>query len=146
MGGQSPRYKEASSELDFVLLDHAGQTPTRRQSMASSATAEACDLWPVPIILGAVVVTLKLFDDNGLLRELLETRGESGVLVIDGGGSMRCALIVGTLAQLARNMGWAGIVVNGCVRDVDDINACDIGVRASASHPRKPNKKGIGER
>ncbi|GKD67863.1 putative 4-hydroxy-4-methyl-2-oxoglutarate aldolase 3, partial [Tanacetum coccineum] len=68
----------------------------------------------------------------------LETKGEGRVLVIDGGGSMRCALVGGNIGQLAQNMGCAGIVVNGCIRDV--------GVRALASHPQKSNKRGVGEK
>ncbi|KAK7412229.1 hypothetical protein VNO78_03679 [Psophocarpus tetragonolobus] len=92
------------------------------------------------------IVTVKVFEDNVLVRELIETKGEGRVLVIDGGGSLRCALLGGNLAQLAQNMGWAGIVVNGCVRDVDEINACDIGVRALASHPLRSNKKRTGEK
>ncbi|XP_015580896.2 putative 4-hydroxy-4-methyl-2-oxoglutarate aldolase 3 [Ricinus communis] len=133
--------------------------------MAAVATAEACDsnaalsasgdlraLQPVFKIYGqsrafsGPIVTLKVFEDNVLVRELLETRGEGRVLVIDGGGSMRCALVGGNLGQLAQNMGWAGIIVNGCIRDVDEINGCDIGVRALASHPMKSNKKGMGEK
>ncbi|KAL3851067.1 hypothetical protein ACJIZ3_012949 [Penstemon smallii] len=133
--------------------------------MASLATAEACDtnsgllasgdirvLAPVFQIYGQCrafsgpIATLKVYEDNVLVRELLETRGEGRVLVIDGGGSMRCALVGGNLGQLAQNMGWAGIVVNGCIRDVDEINDCDVGVRALASHPQKSNKRGIGEK
>ncbi|KAF3968642.1 hypothetical protein CMV_007502 [Castanea mollissima] len=64
----------------------------------------------------------------------------------DGGGSLRCAILGGNPVVQAQNNGWAGIVVNGCVRDVDEINGCDIGVRALASHPMKANKKGIGEK
>uniref|UniRef100_A0A5B7BYU5 4-hydroxy-4-methyl-2-oxoglutarate aldolase n=1 Tax=Davidia involucrata TaxID=16924 RepID=A0A5B7BYU5_DAVIN len=133
--------------------------------MAFFATAEACDtnaahlasgdlrvLQPIFQIYGQCrafsgpIVTLKVFEDNVFVRELLETKGEGRVLVIDGGGSMRCALVGGNLGQLAQNTGWAGIVVNGCIRDVDEINGCDIGVRALASHPQKSNKKGIGEK
>ncbi|KAF8414339.1 hypothetical protein HHK36_002340 [Tetracentron sinense] len=133
--------------------------------MAALATAEACDsnaallasgdlrvLHPIFKSYGQIqvfsgpIVTLKVFEDNVLVRELLETRGEGRVLVIDGGGSMRCAMVGGNLGQLAQNMGWAGIVVNGCIRDVDEINGCDIGVRALASHPLKSNKKGVGEK
>ncbi|XAR56860.1 Oxaloacetate decarboxylase [Bertholletia excelsa] len=136
-----------------------------QESMASLATAELCDsnaallasgdlrcLLPVFKIYGQCrafsgpIVTLKVFEDNVLVRELLETRGEGRVLVIDGGGSMRCALVGGNLGQLAQNMGWAGVVVNGCIRDVDEIDGCDIGVRALASHPQKSNKRGIGEK
>ncbi|CAI9304159.1 unnamed protein product [Lactuca saligna] len=92
------------------------------------------------------VVTLKVFEDNVLVREFLEEKGNGRVLVVDGGGSLRCAILGGNPVVQAQNNGWAGIVVNGCVRDVDEINSCDIGVRALASHPVKANKKGIGEK
>lgn len=92
------------------------------------------------------IVTVKVFEDNVLVRELVETKGEGRVLVVDGGGSLRCALVGGNLALIAHNMGWAGIVVNGCIRDVDEINASDIGVRALASHPLRSNKKRTGEK
>ena len=92
------------------------------------------------------VVTMRVFEHNARLRELLEKPGHEGrVLVIDGGGSTRCALIGGTLTELARRGGWAGVVVNGCVRDVDDVNACAIGVRALASSPREPGMEGVTE-
>jgi regulator of ribonuclease activity A len=92
------------------------------------------------------VVTLKVFEDNALVRSTLETPGNGSVLVIDGGGSLRRALVGGQLALLAQDNGWAGIVVDGCVRDSDEINACDIGVRALAAHPQKSAKKSVGER
>ncbi|MES2295424.1 MAG: ribonuclease E activity regulator RraA [Pseudomonadota bacterium] len=90
--------------------------------------------------------TLKVFEDNALVRATLEAPGNGSVLVIDGGGSLRRALVGGQLALLAQNNGWAGIVVDGCVRDSDEINACDVGVRALAAHPRKSAKLGAGER
>lgn len=133
--------------------------------MGGFATAEACDsnagliasghlraLQPEFKIYGqrrafwGPTVTVKVFEDNVLVREILETRGEGRVLVIDGGGSKRCALVGGNLGQSAQNMGWSGIVVNGCIRDVDEINGCDIGVRALGSNPIKSNKKGNGEK
>lgn len=93
------------------------------------------------------VVTVKVFEDNVLVRDFLESKAHQGkVLVVDGGGSRRCALLGGNLGQLAQDNGWAGIVVNGCVRDVDEINACDIGVWALGPCPVKSNKKGVGER
>lgn len=92
------------------------------------------------------IVTVKVFEDNVLVRQLLETEGNGRVLVIDGGGSTRCALVGGNLAQWAHDMAWAGIIVNGCIRDVDEINACDIGVRALGSNPLKSNKKAVGEK
>ena len=92
------------------------------------------------------VTTLKVFEDNALVRATLEAPGNGNVLVVDGGASLRCALVGGQLALLAQDNGWAGIVVDGCVRDTDEINACEVGVRALAAHPRKPAKKGAGER
>jgi regulator of ribonuclease activity A len=90
--------------------------------------------------------TLKVFEDNALVRATLEAPGNGNVLVIDGGGSLRRALVGGQLAVLAQDNGWAGIVVDGCVRDSDEINACAIGVRALAAYPQKSAKKGAGER
>lgn len=90
--------------------------------------------------------TLKVFEDNVLVRAALETPGEGSVLVIDGGGSLRCALVGGNLGVLAQNNGWAGIIVNGCVRDSEELNQCDVGIRALAVHPRRSIRKGLGEK
>lgn len=92
------------------------------------------------------VTTLKVHEDNALVRATLETPGDGNVLVIDGGGSLRRALVGGQLALLAQDNGWAGIIVDGCIRDTTEIEACEIGVRALGAHPQKPNKKGVGER
>lgn len=92
------------------------------------------------------VTTLKVHEDNALVRAMLETQGDGNVLVIDGGGSLRRALVGGQLGLLAQDNGWAGIVVDGCIRDTDEINACEIGVRALGAHPQKSGKKGAGER
>ena len=90
--------------------------------------------------------TLKVFEDNPLVRAQLETPGNGHVLVVDGGGSLRCALVGGNLGQLAEKNGWTGIVVYGCIRDSDELNACDIGVRALAIHPQRSMRKGLGDR
>lgn len=90
--------------------------------------------------------TLRVHEDNALVRTVLETPGQGQVLVIDGGASLRRALVGGQLGLLAQNNGWAGILVDGCIRDTDEINACQIGVRALAAHPRKSSKKGEGDR
>lgn len=92
------------------------------------------------------VTTLKVFEDNALVRAALETPGNGNVLVIDGGGSLRRALVGGQLALLAQDNGWAGIVVDGCVRDSEEIASCEIGVRALGLHPQRSAKKGAGER
>ncbi|KAH7439088.1 hypothetical protein KP509_04G044800 [Ceratopteris richardii] len=90
------------------------------------------------------VSTVKVFEDNVLVRKALEQDGRGRVLIVDGGGSLRCALLGGNLAVLGEKNGWSGVIVNGCVRDVNEINSCDIGVRALASHPLKSIKKGEG--
>lgn len=92
------------------------------------------------------IVTLKLFEDNSLVREVLGEAGQGKVLVVDGGGSLRCALVGDQLAIQARKNGWEGIVVYGCIRDSGDINQLDIGVRALNTHPQKSIKKGVGDR
>lgn len=86
------------------------------------------------------ISTLKVFEDNALVRAALEEKGEGRVLVVDGGGSTRCALVGGNLGQLAVKNGWAGIVVNGCIRDSEEIGGQDVGVKALATHPRKSEK------
>ncbi|HEY1059095.1 MAG TPA: ribonuclease E activity regulator RraA [Limnobacter sp.] len=88
--------------------------------------------------------TLKVFEDNTLVRTALEQPGHGKVLVIDGGGSKRCALVGGNLGVLADKNGWAGIVVYGCVRDTLELNACTVGIRALDAHPMKSQKRGAG--
>lgn len=92
------------------------------------------------------IVTLKIFEDNSLVREAFGENGQGKVLVIDGGGSLRCALVGDQLAILAAKNGWEGVVVYGCIRDSSDINGIEIGVRALNTHPQKSIKKGVGDR
>jgi len=92
------------------------------------------------------IVTLKVFEDNSLVRAAFAEDGSGKVLVIDGGGSLRCALVGDQLAILAHKNGWEGVVVYGCIRDSVDINGIDIGVRALDTHPQKSIKKGAGDR
>jgi regulator of ribonuclease activity A len=91
------------------------------------------------------IATLKLFEDNSWVRKALATAGEGRVLVIDGGGSLRCALVGDQLAHLGAKNGWTGILVNGCIRDAKAIGSMDIGVVALATHPLKTIKKDQGE-
>lgn len=88
--------------------------------------------------------TVRCFEDNSLVRTALEEKGEGRVLLVDGAGSLRCALLGGNLAVLAQRNGWSGAIVHGCVRDVAEIDACAIGVRALTSHPRRSEKRGTG--
>lgn len=92
------------------------------------------------------IVTLKIFEDNSLVREAFAENGQGKVLVIDGGGSLRCALVGDQLAILAQKNDWEGVVVYGCIRDSGDINGIDIGVRALNTHPQKSIKQGVGNR
>ena len=92
------------------------------------------------------VSTVKCFEDNSLVRLALEEPGEGRVLVIDGGGSERCALLGDNLAQLAIDNEWAGILVFGCIRDSADISQMDVAVKAVNTHPKKSFKKNQGER
>lgn len=92
------------------------------------------------------IATLKVFEDNVLVRAALEQPGEGRVLVVDGGGSLRCALMGDIIARLAVDGGWAAVVINGCVRDAEAIGELALGVRALGTHPRKSGKKGWGER
>jgi len=91
------------------------------------------------------IATLKLFEDNGLVRQMLETAGNGRVLVIDGGGSLRCALLGDQLAALAVKNHWSGIVVWGCIRDAATLATMELGIFALATHPRKTVKKNLGE-
>ena len=92
------------------------------------------------------IVTLKLFEDNSLVGEALDSNGEGRVLVIDGGASMRCALLGDMLASKAARNAWSGFVINGCIRDSAEIAAMHLGVKALGTHPLKSVKKGAGEK
>ena len=88
--------------------------------------------------------TLLTFEDNTKLRAAVEQAGNGQVLVVDGGGSMDCALFGGNLAKLAAQNGWAGIIIHGCVRDRAELAAEAVGIKALASHPKKSLKRDLG--
>ena len=92
------------------------------------------------------VETLRVFEDNALVRATLETAGRGRVLVVDGGGSLRTALVGGNLAALAARNRWSGIVVAGAVRDVAELAAQPVGIKALAASPRRSAKAGAGGR
>jgi len=91
------------------------------------------------------IVTIKCFEDNSLLKELAGTPGKGRVIVMDGGGSQRRAILGDMIATNAVNNGWAGLIINGCVRDVDELTTINIGVKALNTHPIKTDKRGIGD-
>ncbi|MGF6771998.1 regulator of ribonuclease activity A [Paraburkholderia sp. GAS199] len=131
----------------------------------SFATADLCDAHEDQLTLGTLrvlepvfhlfsrtecfsgaAVTLQVFEDNGLVRSTLEESGAGRVLVVDGGGSLRYALVGGNLAEIAEQNGWAGIVINGCVRDALELNEANVGVAALTTCPRRCRKLGVGQR
>jgi regulator of ribonuclease activity A len=92
------------------------------------------------------VSTVKCFEDNTLVKVAVESAGEGRVLVVDGGGSLRRALLGGNLGAAAARNGWAGVVVDGCVRDVAELAVCQTGIRALGSMPLPTEKRGEGQR
>jgi regulator of ribonuclease activity A len=92
------------------------------------------------------ISTVKVYEDNVLVREALEDLAPGSVLVVDGGGSGRCALLGDKLASIAASRGLAGIVINGCVRDTRELAGIGVGILALASHPSRSKKEGNGER
>jgi regulator of ribonuclease activity A len=91
------------------------------------------------------VRTLRCFEDNALVKSTLATPGEGAVLVVDGGGSLRTALMGDMIAESAVANGWAGVVINGAIRDREAIARLPLGVKALGSNPRKSAKAGAGE-
>ena len=123
------------------------------------ATADVCDAMgtaaqvvPVPFRdfggrrdFSGPAVSVKTVDDNSRVREQVNMAGHGRVLVVDGAASLRTSLLGGNLAAAAASNGWAGILINGCVRDQHELIAEDIGIKALASCPRKTEKQGIGD-
>lgn len=89
---------------------------------------------------------MKCFENNPLVRASLEEKGLCRVLVVDGGGSKRCALLGDNIAAMAVENGWSGIIINGCIRDSLDISKMDLGVKALATFPLKSSKRDPGLR
>lgn len=90
------------------------------------------------------IETIKCHEDNSLVRTAVATPGAGKVLVVDGGGSLRCALLGDLLAEKAVQNHWEGIVIYGCIRDSEVIGTLDLGVMALGTHPRKSEKRNIG--
>ncbi len=88
--------------------------------------------------------TVRCFEDNSRVRDMVAQPGEGRVLVVDGGGSLRCALLGDRLARMAADNGWAGIIVHGCVRDSAELAEIDLGIQALATHPRRSHKRDEG--
>jgi len=117
------------------------------------ATTDLCDAHPEIQVCDPVfqifggrlsfsgqITTLKVFEDNTLIKQAVESPGAGRVLIVDGGGSPRCGLVGGNLAVSAAANGWAGIVVHGYIRDADELAEQPIGVRALGAYPRKSER------
>lgn len=121
-------------------------------------TADICDEHPQEVEVAEPILrhfggrrrfhgktfTVKVYEDNVLVRKAVESPGEGRVLVVDGGGSLRRALLGDRLAAMAAENGWSGIIINGCIRDSAEIATIELGVAALATNPRKSNKNGDG--
>jgi regulator of ribonuclease activity A len=92
------------------------------------------------------IATVKCFEDNSLVKSALGEPGEGRVLVVDAGGSLRCAMLGDMIAASAVKNGWHGVLMFGCVRDSVDIAGMSLGVKALATNPRKSEKRGEGQR
>jgi regulator of ribonuclease activity A len=123
------------------------------------ATADLCDAFAPLVHLAAPIFreyggqsrfagpidTVRVSEDNALVAQTLDTAGLGRVLVVDGGGSLRCALVGGRLAALAHANGWVGLVINGCVRDSAELREIPLGVRAINTSPMRSGKTGAGQ-
>lgn len=92
------------------------------------------------------VATVKCHEDNSLVKAAVDAPGQGRVLVVDGGGSLRKALLGGNLGAAAARNGWAGVVIDGAVRDVAELAACAVGIRALAAMPSPTDRQGQGQR
>lgn len=92
------------------------------------------------------VATVKCFEDNSLVKAMVDSAGEGRVLVVDGGGSLRRALLGGNLGAAAARNGWAGVLIDGCVRDVGELATHQVGIRALACMPLPTEKRNEGQR
>jgi len=122
-------------------------------------TPDLCDAYPElvrvaePIFtnyggrpaFGGEIITVKCHEDNSLVKEHVSNPGEGKVMVVDGGGSLRCALLGDMLAEKAAENNWAGLIIFGCIRDVDEIRKTQLGVQALRTIPIKSNRKGRGD-
>ncbi len=133
--------------------------PDTSSNLLNDLLPELCDLYPqsvrvlTPIFhnLGGKerfygqAVTVKCYEDNSLVKQQVTQAGHGNVLVVDGGGSLRRALLGDRLAEQALKNGWQGLVIYGCIRDVNAIAKLPIGVQALGVHPIKTEKRGVGD-
>lgn len=140
----------------FITLPPA--TDEKAADDQTISTPDLCDAHPEARVLDSVfhhfgaveafggeVVTVRCFEDNSKVKELAATEGGGRVLVVDGGGSLRRALLGDQIAARAAENGWAGFVIHGAVRDVEVLRTLPIGIAALGAAPRKTEKRGLGD-
>ncbi len=162
----TPRKRRPEQECSTALLTNSVSLPETDRNMTPAVftTSDLCDaheedtsgafrvLPPVFRDFGAPgrfagpVATVRAIEDNSRVREAVNSPGGGRVLVVEGGGSVRRALVGGTLAMAAAKNGWAGIVVDGAVRDAAELAAAGIGIKALALMPMRSVKRGEGQR
>lgn len=134
------------SDVAFVTCDLLDDHPEKNiQVVTPSMDGKSFKSYGARKSFAGQVVTVKCFEDNSRVKELLATDGTGKVLVVDGGASMRCALMGDMIAESAVQHHWNGVVIYGCIRDVDAIAELDLGVHALAPIPQKSQRKGLGE-
>jgi len=128
------------------MSEHRISTPDLTDDHAGARALELqwCNFGGIAAF-GGPAVTIKCFEDNSLVKALVQEPGEGRVIVVDGGGSLRRALLGDMLAADAANNGWAGLVICGAVRDVDELVATALGIKALGCCPRKTDKRGEGQ-
>ena len=94
---------------------------------------------------GGEIVTVKCFEDNSVVKAQVALPGEGRVMVVDGAASKKVALLGDMLAEKAAENGWAGLIINGCIRDVDIVSTTALGIQALGTHPRKSEKRDLGD-
>jgi len=127
--------------------------------MTSIVTPDICDAYPEVAVCDPIfanvggieafcgpIRTVKCFEDNSLVKQAVNEPCDGAILVVDAGGSMRCAMLGDMLAEQAAGNGWAGVILYGCVRDVDILAETELGIQAIGAHPRKSEKRGEGSR
>ncbi|DBB13737.1 TPA: hypothetical protein ACH3X3_000745 [Trebouxia sp. C0006] len=159
----------SSLALRLLLGRNRMSTETPPPDAARGATADLCDTFitdPVDVVnqrnvqimdpvfrnyggnsrFKGQAATVKCFENNPLVRKALEEDGKGRVLIVDGGGSLRCALLGDNIAEMAHKNGWSGIIINGCIRDSADIEKMPLGVKALNTYPLKSSKRDLGLR
>lgn len=160
------RYAFAAAAAEYST---GPTTATPPPDTSRGATADLCDVFhpePVDVVskkklqivepifkdyggklrFSGQAATVKCFENNPLVRMALEEKGDGRVLVVDGGASMRCALLGDNIAEMAYKNGWSGIIIYGCIRDSEDISKMPLGVKALNTFPLKSSKRDLGLR